>query len=139
MHHLNQEVLPRAADVVNDYGQLRDLLRSRHPGKKVICTIGSWDILHEGHVAYLKEARELGDVLVVGVDSDEAYRRYKRESAFYPEDERQAIVAALRYVDYVTIIRDVDVEGEWQMDLVKTIEPDLFVCNNTSYPEKQRK
>ena len=103
-----------------------------------MCTIGSWDILHEGHVAYLKEAREQGDVLVVGVDSDEAYKFYKKESAFYPEVDRQAIVAALRYVDYVTIVRDVSAEGEWAMDLVRTIEPDVFVCNNNTYPPEQR-
>ena len=129
---------PRNAAVINDYRQLCAELRAQHRGQTIVCTIGSWDILHEGHVAYLKEAREQGDVLVVGVDSDEAYKFYKKESAFYPEVDRQAIVAALRYVDYVTIVCDVNAEGEWGMDLVRTIEPDVFVCNNNTYSPEQR-
>ena len=129
---------PRNAAVINDYRQLREQLRAQHRGQRIVCTIGSWDILHEGHVAYLKEAREQGDVLVVGVDSDEAYKFYKKESAFYPEVDRQAIVAALRYVDYVTTVRDVSAEGEWGMDLVRTIEPDVFVCNDITYSLEQR-
>ena len=129
----------RNAEVINDYQQLRERLRSQHSGQRIVCTIGSWDILHEGHIAYLREASEQGDVLVVGVDSDQAYKLYKKESAFYLEAERQAIVAAIRYVDYVTTVRDVDEEGQWGMNLVKVIQPDVFICNDVTYPAGQRK
>jgi cytidyltransferase-like protein len=129
----------RNAEVINDYQQLRDHLRAQHSGQRIVCTIGSWDILHEGHIAYLREAREQGDVLIVGVDSDEAYKLYKKETAFYPEADRQAIVAAIRYVDYVTTVRDVNERGEWGMHLVTVIQPDVFVCNDVTYSVQQRK
>lgn len=128
----------RNAEVINDYRQLGRRLHAQHPDQTIVCTIGSWDILHEGHIAYLKEARELGDVLVVGVDSDEAYTLYKQQTACYPEIDRQAILAGLRYVDYVTLVRDVNPDGEWRMELVKEIQPDIFVCNGVTYPPEQR-
>lgn len=129
----------RNAEVINDYQRLLERLRAQHARQRIVCTIGSWDILHEGHIAYLREAREQGDVLVVGVDSDEAYKFYKKQSAFYPEADRQAIVAAIRYVDYVTTVRDVNEMGEWGMNLVRVIQPDVFICNDVTYPPEQRK
>lgn len=60
------------AQIINNYFSLRGRLDREAEGKKVVCTIGSWDLLHEGHVEYLRQARELGDLLVVGVDSDRA-------------------------------------------------------------------
>jgi cytidyltransferase-like protein len=107
--------------------------------KVVVCTIGSWDILHRGHIEYLKKAREEGDILVVGVDSDVALRRYKRRNEYYPQADRQEIVAAIQGVDYVTVVDDVDLAGDWQMGLVKAIQPDVFVCNDKTYPEAQRR
>jgi D-glycero-beta-D-manno-heptose 1-phosphate adenylyltransferase len=127
------------ADIIDDYGELRDCLSSERDGKVVVCTIGSWDILHRGHTEYLKRARDLGDILVVGVDSDRAYHQYKNKEALYPQRDRQEIVSGLRYVDYVTIVNDVDLSGEWRMDLIKSIQPDIFVCNERSYPVEQRK
>lgn len=126
------------ARILNNYQQLNESLRSECEGKRVVCTIGSWDLPHEGHVAYLQEARELGDVLVVGVDSDRAYELYKQKKVVYPEKDRQKIVSAFRCVDYVTLIRDVDSSGVWKMGLIKAISPHLFVCNEKSYPLEQR-
>jgi cytidyltransferase-like protein len=127
-----------AAPIVNDYAELVAMLAARRQDKRVVCTIGSWDILHAGHTEYLRSAKRLGDILVVGVDSDEAYRKYKRKSSWYQETDRQGIVAAVGFVDFVTIVRDVNAKGEWQYDLVKAIQPDVFACNEKAYSETQR-
>ena len=127
------------APIINDYRELTDRLRVERQGKRLICTIGSWDLLHSGHIEYLKRAREFGDILVVGVDSDLAYQRYKGKPNIYPQGDRQEIVSTVRYVDYVTVVDDVNIAGEWQMGIVTAIQPDVFVCNETSYSVKQRK
>ena len=134
----SSDAQPEAVVIVDDYDELLSIIRRDHPNQRIACTIGSFDILHWGHVDYLREARSNGDVLVVGVDSDQAYARYKRREALYPQRDRQEIVAALRYADYVTVIDDVDDTGEWQMQLVRTLRPDVFVCNDRSYSKQQQ-
>jgi D-beta-D-heptose 7-phosphate kinase/D-beta-D-heptose 1-phosphate adenosyltransferase len=90
--------LERAYDVVAD-------LKRR--GKRVVFTNGCFDLLHPGHTRYLAEARKLGDVLIVAVNSDRSVRALKgSERAIQPEAERAEILAALKAVDYVTIFDD---------------------------------
>ena len=87
--------LDRAYEVVAD-------LKRR--GKRVVFTNGCFDLLHPGHTRYLAEARKLGDVLIVAVNSDRSVRALKgAERAIQPEAERVEILAALKVVDYVTI------------------------------------
>lgn len=127
------------APIVNSLPALVTLLENVRRDKRLVCTIGSWDILHQGHTDYLKGARALGDILVVGVDSDVAYERHKKKLSMYPQSDRQNILSSLRYVDYVTIVEDVDMTGEWHMELIKLVKPDVFVCNDRSYPDDQIK
>jgi phosphoheptose isomerase len=87
---------------------LDELLRLREEwraaGRVVVWTNGCFDVLHAGHLASLEAARGLGDVLVAGVNSDEAVRRLKGEGRpLVPADERAALVAALRPVDFVVV------------------------------------
>jgi D-beta-D-heptose 7-phosphate kinase/D-beta-D-heptose 1-phosphate adenosyltransferase len=90
--------LERAFEVVED-------LKRR--GKRVVFTNGCFDLLHPGHTRYLAEARKLGDVLIVAVNSDRSVRALKgTERAIQPEAERAEILAALKVVDYVTIFDD---------------------------------
>jgi len=73
----------------------------------VVFTNGCFDLLHPGHTRYLSEARALGDVLVVAVNSDRSVRELKGPGRpVVPEDERAELLAALRSVDYVTIFDD---------------------------------
>lgn len=73
-------------------------------GKKMVATNGCFDLLHVGHVRYLKRARELGDALIVGINSDESVRELKGPNRpLNPETDRAEIVAALSSVDLVTI------------------------------------
>jgi len=82
--------------------ELVDQLKRR--GKRVVFTNGCFDLLHPGHTRYLAEARALGDVLIVAVNSDRSVRALKgSERPIFPERERAEILAALMSVDYVTI------------------------------------
>jgi len=76
----------------------------KRSGKRIVFTNGCFDLLHPGHTRYLSEARALGDVLIVAVNSDRSVRALKGpERPIFPELERAEILAALRSVDYVTI------------------------------------
>ncbi|MDQ5825470.1 MAG: adenylyltransferase/cytidyltransferase family protein [Chloroflexota bacterium] len=91
-------------------------------GKRLVLTNGTFDLLHIGHVRYLQAARELGDVLVVGINSDESVRGYKGPGRpVVPQDERAEIVAALRCVDYTTIF-----DEPTATHLVEALHPDIY-------------
>lgn len=78
--------------------------RLRAEGRKVVFTNGCFDLLHVGHLRYLQQARALGDVLVVGVNTDAGVRRLKGPTRpLVPEDERAELLAGLACVDYVTL------------------------------------
>src|SRR5215813_12745163 len=88
--------------------ELPDLLK----GRKVVLANGCFDILHVGHLRYLQGARALGDVLVVAVNSDTSMRLIKDPGRpILSEDERVALVSALRCVDYVVVFDEPDVSG----------------------------
>src|SRR6516162_5939251 len=79
----------------------------KRAGKRVVFTNGCFDLLHPGHTRYLAEARALGDVLVVAVNSDRTVRELKGPGRpVVPEQERAELLASLRTVDYVTIFDD---------------------------------
>jgi rfaE bifunctional protein nucleotidyltransferase chain/domain len=86
--------------------ELHDLLK----GKNVVLANGCFDILHVGHLRYLQGARTLGDVLVVAINSDKSMRSIKDPGRpILSEDERVALVSALRCVDYVVLFDEPDV------------------------------
>jgi D-glycero-beta-D-manno-heptose 1-phosphate adenylyltransferase len=101
--------------------QLRAGLRNQ--GKKLVFTNGCFDILHVGHVRYLKEARALGDALIVGINSDRSVREIKGQSRPIVTDlERAEVVAALACVDF-TVIFDEPTPKE----IIDEIVPDVLV------------
>ena len=127
--------------VIIDYQKLSELLNAHKTlGNKIVCTIGSWDMLHIGHLRYLSKAKKQGDILVVGVDSDKAIKIYKKNSLrpVIPEDERMEMLSYQHFVDYVTLIDDVNEEGNWEMTILRKINPDFFVATEESYPPEQR-
>lgn len=83
----------------------------------VIFTNGCFDIIHPGHIDYLKKSRELGDKLVVGLNSDESMKRIKRES-FHNEKDRKIVLEAIKYVDEVIIF-----EEDTPLELIKKVRP----------------
>ncbi len=93
-------------------------------GLKIVLTSGSFDLIHLGHVKYLAKAKELGDVLVVGVDSDAKIRRRKGEDRpMVPEQERLEMLAHQRPVDLLYL----KPEQEERWALIKAVEPDVLV------------
>ena len=125
--------------IVNNYEKLSKAVHGlRAVDYKVVLTIGSWDLLHIGHVRYLLRAKEYGDILVVGVDSDRGIKSYKGElRPVVPEQERAEMLSYQTCVDFVTLIDDIDQQGKWQYELAKAIRPDVFVAVEDSYPEEQ--
>ncbi len=95
----------------------------RQQGKKIVFTNGCFDILHVGHVRYLQEARALGDLLVVGVNTDASVRRLKGPTRpINPEEERAELLAALACVDYVSLFDEQTPEV-----LIGLIQPHIHV------------
>ncbi len=126
--------------VILDYNTLSRFVEAyRVLGKKIILTIGSWDLLHPGHVRYLVMAKSYGDVLVVGVDSDVAIKRYKLETRpLIPQEQRMEMLSYQGCVDLITDISDVDSNGRWHCGLLRFIKPEIFVAVEDSYSEEQR-
>jgi rfaE bifunctional protein nucleotidyltransferase chain/domain len=104
---------------------------ARKGGARVVFANGCFDLLHVGHVRYLEAARSLGDLLVVGVNSDEQVRRLKGEGRpCVPERERAETVASLRAVDYVTVFHEPTVT-----ELLMALRPDIH-AKGTDYTEE---
>lgn len=107
-------------------------------GRKIVVTIGSWDMLHIGHLRYLMKAKEHGDILVVGVDSDRGIKLYKGDfRPVVPEGERCEMLTYQSPVDFVTLVDDINEKGKWQYKLIDVIRPDVFVAVEDSYPPEQ--
>ncbi|NJN65258.1 MAG: adenylyltransferase/cytidyltransferase family protein [Chloroflexaceae bacterium] len=95
----------------------------RYESWRLVLTNGVFDLLHSGHVSYLEQARLLGEVLVVGLNSDASTRHIKGPlRPLLPEQERATVVAALRCVDYVTVFGQPTAEA-----LVEALRPDVYV------------
>jgi rfaE bifunctional protein nucleotidyltransferase chain/domain len=104
---------------------------ARKSGARIVLANGCFDLLHVGHVRYLEAARALGDLLVVGINSDEQVRAIKGPHRPYmPERERAEIVAALRAVDMVSIFHEPTVAP-----LILAIRPDIH-AKGTDYTEE---
>lgn len=101
------------------------VIMSQHKQKahRVVFTNGCFDILHTGHVELLETARNLGDVLIVGLNSDDSVRRLKGpRRPINPEKDRARILAALEVVDYVVIFGE-----DTPLELIQAINPDILV------------
>lgn len=97
--------------------------RERRAGRRVVFTNGVFDLLHPGHIRYLRAARAEGDVLIVGLNSDRSVRAIKGPTRpITPEQERAEILSALRFVDAVVIF-DEDTPAE----IIRRVQPDVLV------------
>ncbi len=95
----------------------------KQKGKIIVTTNGSFDLLHIGHVTMLQEAKSLGDVLIVGMNSDASVKRYKgKYRPICPQEHRAEMLAALECTDYITIFDELT-----PIDLLKVIQPHIHV------------
>lgn len=105
----------------------RVAIERRHR-KRIVLANGCFDLFHAGHIRYLAGAKELGDFLVVGINSDDQVKKLKGPNRpFMPENERAEIISALRHVDCVTVFTEPTVE-----QLIRAIRPD-FHAKGTDY------
>ncbi len=104
---------------------------ARRRGQRVVATNGCFDLLHFGHVAYLQGAKNLGDLLIIGINSDASIRQLKGPSRpLVPERQRAAILAALECVDAVVIFRE-----RQALRFIKTISPPLYAKGGDYRPD----
>ncbi len=126
------EQQPQQAFGVMTEGELKTaVMAARRRGEKIVMTNGCFDILHAGHVSYLKAARKLGDRLIVAVNTDASVRRLKGEKRpIVPEDQRMAVLSALDSVDWV-----VPFSEDTPQRVIGEILPDLLVKGGDYQPE----
>ena len=98
--------------------------RARGEGKKIVFTNGVFDILHPGHIRYLRDARALGDLLIIGVNSDRSVKSLNKAPGrpINPEHERAEVLAALASVNAVVIFNE-----ETPHEIISAIQPDILV------------
>lgn len=102
--------------------ELKEILKENN-NKKIVFTNGCFDILHRGHVEYLQKAKELGDLLILGLNSDLSVKRLKGENRpINNEEDRAIILSALECVDYVVIF-----DEDTPFELIKNLNPDILV------------
>ena len=99
------------------------IIELKNNGKKIVFTNGCFDILHIGHVRYLEKAKKFGDILILGLNSDDSTQRLKGiNRPINTQDDRAYILASLEVVDYVVIFNE-----DTPLDLIKLIKPDVLV------------
>ena len=108
---------------IADRGNIKNIISDlKGNGKKIVFTNGCFDLIHVGHVRYLAEAKKLGDVLVIGLNSDNSVSAIKPGRPVIPERERAEVLSALCMVDYVVLF-----DEETPYELIKDVQPDVLV------------
>lgn len=109
---------------IEELKEVLNIIRNKkNENQKIVFTNGCFDILHRGHVEYLQKARELGDLLILGLNSDLSVKKLKGENRPINNEEGRAIVlSALESVDYIIIFNE-----DTPLELIKIIKPDILV------------
>ena len=121
--------------ILSDLTALTKVVKKYRLQKKtIVLTQGSFDMVHIGHGRYLQAAKEMGDVLIVGIDSDEKIRHRKGpDRPVVPQEERLEMLTYLTAVDHA-ILKELD-QPKWQ--LIKAIRPDVLVATKETYQPDQ--
>src|SRR6202012_5015660 len=111
-------------DKINDLSKLKASIEAwKSEGKKVVFTNGVFDLLHIGHITYMAKAAELGDKLVIGLNSDSSVKRIKGEDRpVNDQNSRAALLAALFFVDAIVVF-----EEDTPISVITTLMPDILV------------
>lgn len=109
--------------IIRRTGLKRLLKGLQKENRRIVFTNGCFDIIHAGHIRYLKEAKRCGDVLIVGLNSDLSVKKIKGSlRPIVPQDERAEVLSALEPVDYIVVFNE-----PTPYNLIKTIQPDVLV------------
>lgn len=110
----------------------------REQGKRVVLTHGTFDLLHLGHILFLKKSKKLGDILIVGADSDRRIKEIKGTSRpILNQKERLALLAELNIIDFIFIIDHKEPGNEPFLQLYKKINPN-YVTYGSTFPHKKK-
>ena len=132
MHYEFAVTRARQNKILSQSALKRRLAGLRRSGKRIVFTNGCFDLIHPGHICYLRAAKRLGDVLVVALNSDDSVRRLKgRGRPLVPGRDRCEVVAALEMVDYVTTFDD-----DTPYALIKDLQPDVLVKGGDWQPDE---
>jgi D-glycero-beta-D-manno-heptose 1-phosphate adenylyltransferase len=108
---------------MNSFSSELELFLEQNRGKRIVFTNGCFDILHRGHVSYLAEARKLGDVLLIGLNSDESVRRLKGpQRPINNQDDRLYVLSQLKAVDFVEVFQE-----DTPLNLILKVRPKVLV------------
>ena len=93
---------------IKNYREIGNIARQLHKeGKKIVFTMGSYDVLHMGHILFLEQSKKFGDVLIVGIGTDEIIKKLKGPSRpIYPEKIRAGMLAAIKFTDYIVTLTE---------------------------------
>jgi rfaE bifunctional protein nucleotidyltransferase chain/domain len=117
--------------VLNRQDLARVAAELRGQGKRIVATNGCFDILHAGHVRYLERARELGDVLIIGLNSDDSVRKLKGPNRpINNAQDRAEVLSSLRCVDYVSVFAE-DTAAEF----LRACKPQIYAKGGDYSPE----
>ncbi|MDD4527672.1 MAG: D-glycero-beta-D-manno-heptose-7-phosphate kinase [Candidatus Margulisbacteria bacterium] len=112
-----------SSKVINRKNLLRIVEQEKQKSKKIVFTNGCFDILHKGHLSYLRDASKLGDVFVLGLNSDDSVKRLKGDDRpINNQQDRADVLSFLNFVDYITIF-----DEDTPLELIKAITPDVLV------------
>lgn len=104
----------------------------RNKGNKIVFTNGCFDIIHSGHIDYLSKAKSLGNILIVGLNSDRSVRNLKgKQRPILPEGDRATILDALKPVDYVVIF-----DEDTPYRLIQIVQPDFLSKEVITKPKR---
>jgi rfaE bifunctional protein nucleotidyltransferase chain/domain len=122
---------------IPDYKRLAEVVEAfKTVGLRIVLTMGTFDLIHVGHFQYLEKAKSHGDVLVVGVDSDEKVRARKGpDRPVVSEDERVKMLTHVRHVDVVTL----KPANSKKWELIKLVRPDILIATLETYTPEQIK
>ncbi len=111
-------------DKVKSLSELKEIIGSfKKQGKKIGFTNGCFDLIHVGHIKYLRAAKKLCDILIVAVNNDKSVKALKgNERPLFPQDERAEILSAFEFIDYVVIFDEPD-----PAKTISTLLPDILV------------
>jgi rfaE bifunctional protein nucleotidyltransferase chain/domain len=118
---------------IQSFGEIKKTIKDwKSKGYKIVFTNGCFDLLHYGHIHYLAEARDLGDKLIVGLNSSDSVKRLKGANRpINDELTRQHLLAALQCIDAVVVF-----EEDTPYDLIKIVEPDVLVKGGDWQPQQ---
>lgn len=113
------------AKIIKDLDILKNFIHydKYYHGKKIVFGNGCFEILHVGHIRFFKEAKKLGNALIIAINSDEMLLKLgKRKKIIVPEDERLEILSSIEYIDYLTVMNDLTSDN-----LLKILKPHINV------------